>query len=75
MFVLPGDFTEKVTCMTYCEKRNVFFAGSKDGKFRIWKIPSEWRSKQVDEMEKEYELSRKQMLFMKQDKSKERKLS
>ena len=48
--------------MTYCEKRNVFFAGSKDGKFRIWKIPSEWRSKQVDEMEKEYEFSRRQMV-------------
>ena len=62
MFVLPGDFTEKITCMTYCEKRNVFFAGSKDGKFRIWKIPSEWRSKQVDEMEKEYEFSRRQMV-------------
>jgi len=62
MFVLPGDFTEKITCMHYCKEKNVFFAGSKDGKFRVWKLPNEWRSKEINDMEREYELSRKQMI-------------
>jgi WD40 repeat protein len=59
LFFLPTDFTDKVSCIHYNKEKNVFFAGSRDGKFRVWKVPKEWRSKEIDEMEREYEFSRK----------------
>jgi len=40
MFVLPADFTDRVTCMHYCKEKNVLFVGARDGKFRVWKIPN-----------------------------------
>ncbi len=59
MFVLPCDFSERISCVHYCKEKNVFFVGSKDGKFRVWKIPNEWRDKKVDDIERDFEYSRK----------------
>ena len=35
----------------------MLFASSKDGQFKVWKMPHEWRAKSIDrkEMEAEYE--------------------
>lgn len=53
MFVLPSDFTERITCMHYCREKNVLFVGARDGKFRVWKMPGEWRDKQIETIERE----------------------
>eukprot|EP00347_Sterkiella_histriomuscorum_P007307 403349456 len=71
MFVLPTDFHERISCLHYCKEKNVLFAGAKDGKFRVWKVPSEWRSKQIDEVERDYEFSRKQVILLQQNKQKQ----
>lgn len=59
MFVLPSDFSDIISCIHYCKEKNVIFIGAKDGKFRVWKVPNEWRSKQIDEAERDFEISRK----------------
>jgi hypothetical protein len=38
--------------------------GSRDGKFKIWKVPNEWRQKWVDKAEQEYEMKRRDTLRM-----------
>ena len=43
LFVLPTDFTDKISCVAYCQEVNVMCIGSKDGRFRLWKNPREWR--------------------------------
>ena len=58
MFVLPCDFTDKITCVEYNKEKNVLFVGCKDGKLRIWKVPKEWRSKEINLIESEYEFQR-----------------
>jgi hypothetical protein len=45
MFVLSTDFSDKITSVHYNKERNIIFVGSKDGRFRIWKIPKDWRNK------------------------------
>lgn len=54
---LQGGFTEQVKMIHYNESKNVLFASSKDGQFKVWKMPHEWRAKSIDrkEMEAEYE--------------------
>lgn len=42
----------------YNKEKNVLFAASKDGQFRVWKIPHEWRSKLIDEFEMNAEYER-----------------
>lgn len=59
MFSLPTDFHQRISALHYNSSKNVLFAGAKDGKFRIWKIPPEWRAKQVDDIERDFEFSRK----------------
>lgn len=59
LFNLPTDFTDKVSVLHYCNPRNVLFAACRDGKLRVWKLPKEWRSKEIDIIEREYEFSRK----------------
>ena len=44
-------FTDKVRLIHYNKLKNVLFASSKDGQFRVWKIPHEWRSKVIEERE------------------------
>jgi len=65
LFVLNSGFTDKVTCLVYDREKNVLFAGSRDGRFRVWKVPKEWRSKEIDNLEKEFEYSRKEVLKLK----------
>lgn len=61
ILMLRTQFTEKVRMIHYNKTKNVLFVASKDGQFRIWKIPHEWRSKVIDEreMNAEYERRRK----------------
>ena len=44
---------------TLQQAQNVLFAASKDGQFRVWKIPHEWRSKVIDEREMNAEYERR----------------
>jgi len=62
LFFLATDFTDRISCLHYNKEKNVFFAGSRDGKFRIWKVPKEWRVKEIDDIEREYEFARKQIV-------------
>lgn len=61
IIMLQTQFTEKVRMIHYNKTKNVLFVASRDGSFRIWKIPHEWRSKVIDdrEMNAEYERRRK----------------
>jgi len=59
MFILPTDFTEAISSVCYNKEKNVLFIAAKDGKFRIWKVPKEWRSKKIEDVEKEFEYTRK----------------
>ena len=62
MLLLQTAFTDKVRMVHYNKEKNVLFAASKDGQFRVWKIPHEWRSKAIEEreMNAEYERQRKE---------------
>jgi hypothetical protein len=59
LFHLPTDFIDRVSCIHYNEEKNVVFVGARDSKFRIWKVPKEWRSKDIDYFENEMEFNRK----------------
>jgi len=61
MLLLQTDFVEQVRTIHYNKAKNVLFASSRDGQFRIWKLPHEWRSRAIDEREldAEYERLRK----------------
>ena len=56
--MLQTGFSDRVRCIHYNKARNVLFVGSRDGKFRVWKIPHEWRSRVIDEREMEAEYER-----------------
>lgn len=43
----------------YNNRKNVLFSASKDGGFRVWKIPHEWRSKVIEEREMNAEYERR----------------
>ena len=56
---LHTGFQEKVRVIHYNKLKNVLFAGSRDGQFRIWKIPHEWRSRIIDDRELNAEYERR----------------
>ena len=60
IMMLQTQFTDKVRFKHYNKLKNVLFVASKDGQFRVWKIPHEWRSRVIDdrEMNAEYERRR-----------------
>ena len=58
IMILQTGFTDKVVMVHYNKEKNVLFAAGKDGEFRVWKIPHEWRSKAIDEMETNAEYER-----------------
>lgn len=58
ILMLQTGFTDKVRMVHYNKEKNVLFAASKDGQFRVWKIPHEWRSKAIDELEMNAEYER-----------------
>ena len=39
--------------LSYNKQKNILFAGSQDGQFEVWKIPSEWRPKYINRRETE----------------------
>ncbi len=59
---LQSDFTDRIESIHYSLQKNVLFVGSRDGKFKIWKVPNEWRQKWVDKAEQEYEMKRRDTL-------------
>ncbi len=56
---LQTNFTDKVEMIHYCKTKNVLFASSKDGQFKVWKVPHEWRDKRIGDKEIEYEYERR----------------
>ena len=53
LMYLPTDFkeTERIQLFDYNQEKNVIFASSRDGGFRIWKLHHEWRSKHAERSE------------------------
>lgn len=62
ILILQTGFTDKVSMLHYNKEKNVLFAASRDGQFRVWKIPHEWRSKMIDDMEMNAEYERVRLL-------------
>jgi hypothetical protein len=56
----PLDF--QTTMIHYNRDVNLVFAGSRDGRFGIWRFPERWRSQELEDMEREYEQARKMMM-------------
>ena len=48
IIMLQSAFTEQVKMIHYNKNKNVLFAASRDGQFRVWKVPHEWRAKSID---------------------------
>ena len=59
IIALQSAFSEQVKMLHYNPYKNVLFASSKDGQFRVWKVPHEWRAKSIDEKEREAEYVRR----------------
>ena len=57
---LTTNFTDKVEMIHYSKEKNVLFGSSKDGKFKVWKVPHEWRNKSINDKEVEAEYERRQ---------------
>lgn len=60
ILMLQTAFTDRVRLIHYNKLKNVLFAASKDGQFRVWKIPHEWRSRIIDDREMNAEYERRQ---------------
>ena len=58
MLMLHAGFGDQVCLVYYDKEKNVLFASSKDGQFRVWKVPHEWRSRAIEEREQEAEYHR-----------------
>jgi hypothetical protein len=64
----PGNLTPsqlidfQSTFLNYNRERNLIFAGAKDGRFGVWRLPEVWRDRSIDELEREFENSRRQMM-------------
>jgi hypothetical protein len=49
--MVPTEFTDRVQSIHYCSDKNIIFISSRDGKFKAWKVPPEWRQGWVDKRE------------------------
>ena len=58
---LMTNFTDKVEMINYSKEKNIIFGSSKDGQFKIWKVPHEWRNKAISDKEGEAEYERKML--------------
>jgi hypothetical protein len=64
----PGNLTplQKIdfqsTFLLYNRERNLIFAGAKDGRFGVWRLPEAWRSREIDQIEKELDYSRRKII-------------
>jgi WD40 repeat protein len=45
---LNCDFDAAASMLAYNKQKNILFAASKDGNFRVWKVANEWRPKWVN---------------------------
>jgi len=48
---IPNDFSEKIKNIFYNSQKNVVFASSRDGRFKCWKLPIQWGSKEMEELD------------------------
>jgi len=48
-----ADMGNKVCMLDYNQEKNIMFASSQDGSFKLWKLANEWRNKAADKFEKE----------------------
>ena len=62
MFKIPTDFTDKIKAVHYSNQKNLVAISSRDGKFKLYKLPSKWGSKELDELDNDIEFIQKQML-------------
>jgi hypothetical protein len=62
MIKIPTDFTDKIKSLHFDEQKNVLFASCRDGKFRSWKLPVQWGSKQMDDLDNEFDFVNKQTI-------------
>jgi len=53
MLKIPTDFTDKIKDIHYNADKNIVFVSSKDGKYKCYKLPSEWGSDQMEKLDKE----------------------
>jgi 1-deoxy-D-xylulose 5-phosphate reductoisomerase len=47
MMMIPSDFTDKIKQIDYNADKNLVFMSSRDGRFKCWKLPTQWGSKQM----------------------------
>ena len=52
----------QTTFLYYSREKNIIFAGARDGRIGVWRLPEMWRSKEIDQLEREFEFSRKTMM-------------
>jgi hypothetical protein len=48
-----ADLGNKICMLDYNQEKNILFASSQDGSFRLWKLHHEWRNKVVEKLEQE----------------------
>jgi len=59
---IPTDFTDKIKAIHYNSDKNLMFITCRDGKYKIFKLPSAWGSKEMDELDNDIEFHKRQML-------------
>ena len=62
-------FTDKITTLHYNKTENILFIGSKDGYFQIFKLPKEWRAPEIENIERELEHNRRELVKLKKEAS------
>ena len=60
MIKIPSDFTDKIKAIHFNQEKNVLFVSSRDGRFRSWKLQVQWGTKQMDELDNEFDFLKKQ---------------
>ena len=55
------NFTDEVQMIHYNRDKNVLFASCKDGQFRVWKVPHEWRNKAINDKEQDSKYTSRMM--------------
>lgn len=67
----PGNLPQSLlmdfqsSFLEYSRERNIIFAGGKDGRVGVWRLPDCWRAKEIDQLERDFEFSRKTMMRLK----------
>ena len=55
MMKIPTDFTDKIKQIHYCADKNIVFVSSKDGRFKCWKLPTQWDSNKMNEISEDFD--------------------